>query len=144
MRPLRFVVGFAVLAYALMSGAIAAGIAAVKLDVWKPSDWGIGWPPIAEMELQLAASVPWAQLVLWAAVVLLYVTVAIKLIRRAKTFLFWSFAFVLSAANWLWLRASPAYDAGTPPDLVNLDYYVLGASLVVGVLILVMGRTHLD
>jgi hypothetical protein len=138
MRILRIVLGLIVLVYALGSGAIAAGIAAFKLRAWTPPGW------VTPKELQLAETIPWAQLVLWAAVVLLYLVVAIKLFRRVKTFVFWAAAFVLSAANWLWLRASPAYDSATPPNLANIDYYVLGASLAVGALILVLRRTHLD
>ncbi len=138
MRLLRIVLGLIVLVYALGSAGIAAGIGAYKLDAWTPPSF------VTPAELQLAETISWAQLALWAAVVLLYVVVAVKLFRRVKAFVFWAAAFVLSAANWLWLRASPAYDSAVPPDLASIDYYVLGASLVVGLLILALRRTHLD
>lgn len=138
MRLLRIVLGLVVLVYALGSGAIAGGIVAFKLRAWTPPGW------ITPNELQLASTISWAQIALWATVVLLYLVVAIKLFRRVKAFVWWAAAFVLSAANWLWLRASPAYDSATPPNLANIDYYVLGASLVVGALILLLRRTHLD
>lgn len=146
MSGLRIVVGLIVLVYALASGAIAGAIVAVKQGVWTaPNELAVLGRsiPTAE-EVQLALSIPWAQLVLWATVVLLYLIVAIKLLRRVKSFLTWALAFVLSAGNWLWLRANPTYENLTPPDLVNADYVALGASLILGVLILWMGRTHLD
>ncbi len=138
MGALRFVVGLIVLAYALSALAAGAAVAAFKARHWSPP------VDIAPEQLQLMASISWAQLGLWGAAILLYLIVAVKLFRRVKAFLTWSLAFVLSAVNWLWLRTSEAYDAATPPDLANIDYGVLVASLVVGMLILWMGRTHLD
>lgn len=138
MSALRLLVGLVVLAYALAAAAVGAGVAAFKLDRWTPPAF------VSPEELTLASTIGWPQLALWALAILLYLLVAIKLFRRVKAFLTWAMAFVLSAANWLWLRASPAYEAATPPDLANIDYGVLGGSLLIGLLILWMGRTHLD
>jgi hypothetical protein len=138
MRILRTLLALIVLAYALVALAAGTAVAAFKARAWSPP------ADIAPAELDLMASISWVQIALWAAAIVLYLAVAVKLFRRVKSFLTWSAAFLLSVVNWVWLRASPAYDAATPPDLANVDYVVLGASLAIGALILALGRTHLD
>jgi hypothetical protein len=137
-KTLRIVLGLVVLAYALASLAGAASVAAYRLDALSPPGF------VSAAARDLMGGVSWAQLALWAVAVALYLVVALKLLRRAKTFVFWSTAFVLDVLNWLWFRAAGFYDAAVPAELVYADYAVLGANLLVGVLILALGRTHLD
>jgi hypothetical protein len=137
-KILRLVLGLIMLAYALTSLAGAAAVASFRLDAWGPPD------AIAPAVRDLMAAMSWAQLLAWAAAIALYVVVAIKLLRRVKAFVFWSAAFVLDVVNWLWLRAEGYFDAAIPAGLVYVDYAVLGANLLAGALILLLGRTHLD
>jgi hypothetical protein len=138
MRVLRIIVGLVVLAYALASLAGAGAIAAYRFDAWSPPD------AVSSAARDLMGAMSWAQLAIWAVAIALYLVVAIKLLRRVKTFIFWSGAFLLDVVNWLWLRAEGWYDAAIPVGLIYADYAVLGVNLLVGVAILLLRRTHLD
>ena len=138
MRVLRIIVGLVFLAYALMSLVVAGAMAAFKVGVFSP-------PPDAPAEqLQLMADTGWPQLALWFIAVALYFLVAIKLFRRAKTFVFWAVAFTIDLVLLLWSKAGPSYEAALSPEMLAADYGILGVNLVLGGLIWIMGRTHLD
>ena len=137
MTALRIIVAGVVLVYALVSATLGGAIGAFKARLFSPP---ADTPP--EL-LDYLASISWPQLALWFVMVALYLIVAIKLFRRAKTFVFWAAAFALDLVNWVWTRAGEDYELALS-SLLWADYAILAAALGLGGLIWFMGRTHLD
>lgn len=138
MRILRVFVGLMMLALSF-AGAAASGTAlGFLLREYSPP------AAIRPEVLQLIGWTSWPQLTLLFAVTALYFVVAIKLFRRVKAHLWWAAAFVAHLVLWGWAAFSgvlaPAFPANWPP----VDLLVLAVSVVAGLLMLVLARTHLD
>ncbi|MGD2132036.1 MAG: hypothetical protein PVI23_04540 [Maricaulaceae bacterium] len=136
MRLLRLVAAILLLGYVALNAVTVGAFAAFKLGFSIPLAF-----PIEVFDLMAATS--WAQLGLIAVIAALYLIVSIKLMRRAKAFVFWAVAFVLDVGNLLWNRSNEAYQAVSDAG-PNADYAIVMVNLVIGALILWLGRTHLD
>jgi hypothetical protein len=138
MRILQYAAAMLLLVYALASLAVLGVFVAFHAQLWTPPENA----PAGVIRLLAATS--WVHLALWAASIALYLYVVLNLIRRLKTFTLWAVAFLLDLANWLWFHAGGRYDQALPASLAHADYAVLGANLLLGATVLVLGRTHLD
>lgn len=93
--------------------------------------------------LDLLAWADWPQIAILFVAVACYFIVALKLFRRVKTLGLWATGFVAHVVIWGW-----AYYAGyvgpARPDGWPVDLAALAASLLCGLSIAALGRTHLD
>ena len=138
MTALRFALAALTGAYALVGFVVAGFAVAFKLRRFSPP---VDAPPGT---LDFMAQISWPHLALWLLALALYLVVAIKLARRAKTFVFWAVAFVLDAINLMWTRTMDAYQTVAPPMELQAFYAFIAVNLLVGLLISWMGRTYLD
>ena len=139
MRVLRSVVGVVILIYALAGAALGVTMASLHLGVEETPP---AWASPAQADFLQHTS--WPLIILWLVAMALHFVVALKLLRRVKTFLFWAGAFAAGFASWVWMRAGGYYEPAIPPSFLYADYLALTVSLAFGICIWVLGRTHLD
>ena len=84
---------------------------------------------------------PWWQLAVWLAVLILFAVAGWRLIRGRSAFRLYAVTIVLDAALWWVFQSSAAYRQVFTQAELQLDYYSLGAMLLVGGLIWRVERT---
>jgi hypothetical protein len=134
MRVLRIALGFVVGAYGVFCIFPIAANALYKAGQM-PAPGGE-----AARMVPLWEATPWWQLAVWAAIVALFMLVAVRLIRGRAALGLYLLAIVADRALWWVMHAGEAYQQAFTPAELQLDYVTLAAMVLVAVLIWVAER----
>lgn len=83
----------------------------------------------------LMQATQWWQIAIWIAVTVLFALSAWRLLRGGRALVVFATAFVLQLIGWWLFHDMPVYRQTFSPAELQMDYYILGAMLVIGVLI---------
>lgn len=83
----------------------------------------------------LMQATQWWQIAIWIAVTVLLAVTAWRLFRGAKALALYAVALVLQVIGWWLFHNMPVYSQTFTPAELQMDYWILGGMLVVGVLI---------
>jgi hypothetical protein len=115
---LRIALGVIVGAYGLFCLFPIGTNAAYKLGLLHPAG------EVARM-VPLWEATSWPQLMVWAAVVALFLVVGWRLVRGQPAFRLYLMAFVLDAALWWFMQSAEAYQQVFTPAELQMDYDML-------------------
>jgi hypothetical protein len=127
MAHLRLVLGVVVGAYGLFClFPIGANVA-----------FRLGWRPTGDEArlIPLWAATSWVQLVVWAAVVALFLTVGWRLVRGRPALRLYLRALALDTALWWVMQSGAAYQLVFTPGELQMDYDILLGMIAAGLLI---------
>jgi hypothetical protein len=83
----------------------------------------------------LMQATQWWQVAIWIAVTVLFALTAWRLLRGTRALMVYATAFVLQVLGWWMFHSMPVYRQTFTPAELQMDYYVLGVMLLIGLLI---------
>lgn len=132
MRMIGFVVGLAVLAWAIFNlapFAFAIGVKTESVDV--PAD--------ATKYVPMILAMPWWQIALWGLSISLFLLAGWRIAWGNRAFGIYALAVILQFANWLIHAGTPEYAQVFTAADRQLDYLIFAVEIGVGLFIWAIG-----